>query len=628
MPTPVNNHTDSRLTPGEIHDAKNLVVAIRAALAQIAVAETDNPSLSALASIDYASSSLLDVLSTAMVAGAENAVLTECTLGEILGAAVNSMRAVAESKSLHLRCYFDALTFSVMIDRRRVLRGLLNLLDNAIKHSVQGTIVLTACAAAMDGEGNTDTTITISVSDTGPGLSAASLLALNNGLPVEDVSVSSGEGIGLADFQRWLNRVGGTLTVRNRVDSAGSFFQFSLPALVAKPTPPPPTPLIDVVLITEDAEVGRTIAASMPEDWYHGVGDAMVFVTTELYFAKRGRNGAIQVLLIDSETAIGRAVVAGGALQKRRRGSVCIALTRTLPPTAAHWVARGVNASVSLHRVADRLVTTIAQHALFVERAMKPTITGIRKSNALLGRRLLLVDDNTEVLRYCETLARRAGAECVTASDGVETAAIIRSVAPGYFDTILLDYYLPGLRGDQIIQTCWDYFTGVRLILMSANEISDAMLAGMQAKVNLIVKKPFSVPGFYEAIGETGNAGAASSPRNFVPTDTLEALIRGIRSDFIAKLGEWKSRLAESIASGDHESLDWLTHNIKNSAGQCGFSALAERCDVNTRVAPGRATDQEWLAAFCAEADAILLASESVNSGPTGKVARLPHEVK
>ncbi len=250
-----------------------------------------------------------------MIAESRDAPKTQRLLGEIVGAAVNSLRALAERKGLHLRCYFDAAPVSVMVDYRRLLRGLLNVVDNAIKHSDRGIILITATASAGDiADGHCrGHTITVSVTDTGPGLSAENQVALTQGLPVGDITDNSGEGIGIADFRRWLLSTGGTLSARNRERGKGAQFEFTVPTTLGRYTPPSFSALIDVMVLTTDDALCQAVAAALPADWYWGAAPSKVLIPTDLYFTPHGRDGAVQVLLVDADSGIGQAVLAGGA---------------------------------------------------------------------------------------------------------------------------------------------------------------------------------------------------------------------------------------------------------------------------------------------------------------------------
>jgi len=112
-------------------------------------------------------------------------------------------------------------------DPLRLRAVLENLLDNAIKFTEQGVVVLKVDAQSLSRE---RTRLTFSVSDSGIGLSAAEVKRLFR--PFEQASESiaqrfGGAGIGLAFVRQLARAMGGNLTVKSKV-GRGSTFHLSV----------------------------------------------------------------------------------------------------------------------------------------------------------------------------------------------------------------------------------------------------------------------------------------------------------------------------------------------------------------------------------------------------------------
>src|SRR5690606_7964278 len=88
---------------------------------------------------------------------------TPVEVADLAGEACRRIAPVAERRAVRLRC--DALdeTLKVRADRERILEVLANLMDNAIRHSPDGGLVV--LRATQDGD-----RVRIDVQDQGPGI--------------------------------------------------------------------------------------------------------------------------------------------------------------------------------------------------------------------------------------------------------------------------------------------------------------------------------------------------------------------------------------------------------------------------------------------------------------------------
>ena len=108
------------------------------------------------------------------------------------------------------------------IGLEKILR---NLLDNALKYTKTGGIVV-----SINSE--SETTLQISISDSGRGIPADQLRQIFDPLYRADTTVS-GTGLGLAIVKRWAEAMGGNVDVKSTV-GLGSTFTLTLPAPVTQ----------------------------------------------------------------------------------------------------------------------------------------------------------------------------------------------------------------------------------------------------------------------------------------------------------------------------------------------------------------------------------------------------------
>jgi signal transduction histidine kinase len=112
------------------------------------------------------------------------------------------------------------------VDRNRVHQVLVNLLDNAARHSPPGGVV--AVVARREGA-----RVVVEVSDEGPGIAPEDRDRVFHRFTRGDRAVGGGTGLGLA-IARWaVDLHGGQIVVAETVDGRGCRIQITLPEVVA-----------------------------------------------------------------------------------------------------------------------------------------------------------------------------------------------------------------------------------------------------------------------------------------------------------------------------------------------------------------------------------------------------------
>lgn len=89
-----------------------------------------------------------------------------------------------------------------------------------------------------------------------------------------------------------------------------------------------------------------------------------------------------------------------------------------------------------------------------------------RKSNTPgpSGYTLLLVDDNAEYLQAARLLLEREGHVVMCASNGSEALTRLREQK---IDLLLLDYYMPGMTGEEVVTQLRQFNPLVQVILQT-----------------------------------------------------------------------------------------------------------------------------------------------------------------
>lgn len=162
---------------------------------------------------------LLDL--TRLEAGANPPRFEVIAPTELVRAAAESVSGFARAKGNALETETSPDLPKVRADRGQVTRVLINLLNNALRHTQDGTVKISA-RAATGGEG-----VTFSVTDTGTGIPSEHLGRIFERFVQVPGATRGGAGLGLSIAQTIIRAHGGTIRVESEVGK-GSTFSFTL----------------------------------------------------------------------------------------------------------------------------------------------------------------------------------------------------------------------------------------------------------------------------------------------------------------------------------------------------------------------------------------------------------------
>ena len=104
---------------------------------------------------------------------------------------------------------------------------------------------------------------------------------------------------------------------------------------------------------------------------------------------------------------------------------------------------------------------------------------------------VLVVDDEDLVLSVVRELIRLLGYNCVTAEDGIQAMEVMHQSSP---DLILLDFYLPNMPGEQILESMIKEYPQSKVIMASGRELSAEEKRRLTKKgVHGFLYKPYTV---------------------------------------------------------------------------------------------------------------------------------------
>ena len=187
---------------------------------------------------------------------------TTVDLRECLDGVMRTLAFKAAHKGLRFDCATTPDTPShVIVDGDRLRQILLNLVDNGLKFTSEGSVRVDVSCDARDDSG---VTLGFAVTDTGIGIPAAKQAAIFDAFTQADGSTTrlyGGTGLGLSISLRLVQMMGGTLVVES-TPGVMTCFRFTVRAAI--PTLPEQT--TTGVVATGSADLARTLRILLAED--------------------------------------------------------------------------------------------------------------------------------------------------------------------------------------------------------------------------------------------------------------------------------------------------------------------------------------------------------------------------
>ncbi len=113
------------------------------------------------------------------------------------------------------------------------------------------------------------------------------------------------------------------------------------------------------------------------------------------------------------------------------------------------------------------------------------------------GGRLLLVEDDQDVLVALSAILISGGFEVVSVNNGAEALMRLHDRIP--FDAVLTDHAMPDMTGAEFLARAATEMPGLPMLLLSGGEVSEAAMAALPVPVRLL-RKPISRMGLLDAV--------------------------------------------------------------------------------------------------------------------------------
>lgn len=500
-------------------------------------------------------------------------------VADLLEDAVAMLVPIADEKGLELILLLHGdLPETAWGDPSRLSQVLVNLLNNAIKFTAQGQVMVEAEPLSTEGGA---TEILIAVKDTGIGLDPEEQSRIFAAFTQSDSSITrrfGGTGLGLSIARQLVELMGGEIGVESR-KGEGSRFWVRVPCIdCSAPAAIEGTgPLAGKRILVYDANpfVRRSLR-SVLAGWgtqVFNTGDWEQALCLLRRHAQTGEGfAALIVGLAPSEQGAQRVEQYMLGLRRDHDGLVLL-LTGSeqwTPPDSVAAMAPLAAGTKPIRRSALR--RRLLAH-LAAPRKPAAAPAGPMCQARLQGLQVLVAEDNALNRALLRHLLEEQGA---TVDEAIDGRAAVGAAEHGGYDVILMDLHMPALDGleaaGRIRNTLGD--KSPPIYALTADVYGRAELAGAADPFDDWVLKPIDPVSLTDRLAHLHQQLARPERQPVVEQCHASPIPIDLQRRYAAEIRRLLDAVRSAMSSNDQALLESALHNLKGLVGLLGYPEL------------------------------------------------------
>ncbi len=492
----------------------------------------------------------------------------------------------------------------VVGDLTRLRQILINLLNNAVKFTEQGEVVVTVSAERMDASERHR--LTFAVRDTGIGIPEDRMDRLFESFSQLDASTTrryGGTGLGLAISRRLVELMGGSMWAESAAGT-GSTFRFTIEAEAAAVPGRPfelshaPGLLGKRVLVVDDNTTNRQILARQAGSWGMLVREtgspamALDWIRADDHF---------DVAILDMQMPEMDGLMLADEIRRVRADLPLVMLTslgRTgdVPKaTFAAYLTKPIRPS-QLYDALTELFSV--EPALQAER---PSVVAEPDEHLAerIPLRILVVEDNAVNQQLVLLLLQKLGYRADVAANGVEA---LEALERQPYDVVLMDVEMPemdGLEATRRIHRMPPEERRPHIIAVTANAMQGERELCLQAGMDDYLTKPIRMHELIDALGRGEHVSDVPAPASAVDPEVIRRLVASLGEQghesvaeliemFLNHAPEQLAALRKAVMRREADDARRAAHTLKSNAAAFGATPLADVCgDVESAAKAG-----------------------------------------
>ena len=486
---------------------------------------------------------------------------------------INMAMARKENKQVELIVDCDAnIPSGLLGDEKKIRRVIMNLVNNAIKYTNDGGIVIRVHTRKEEYGVN----LCVSVKDTGIGMSEEALENVFESFSQVDTRRNrqeGGVGLGLAISKALLQKMGGVITVRSRLGK-GSDFRFVVPQKVLDEKP---------ITQVKDREK-LNIAAYFDMEQFD-----MMAIRDE--YSKLIRHMVKQLRV--------RCHVCRNLAELKRReeieafSHIFISLEEYQEDVAYFdELAKKTNVAIVIERYNDKFITNQDVIRLYKPFYILPVVSILNGSREAVGGKqmvrpgkftapdahVLVVDDNRMNIRVVEGLLKEYHIKVTYATSGHEALEVIENM---FYDFVFMDHMMPEMDGIETLHRIRDkvgrYYQTVPIIALTANAAPGNREMFLEEGFDDFVEKPLEISVLERVLRR--NLPEEKIVYNDVKTQDEKSVARNVVDPVVENVTE---PVAEKIAAPNKSGIVIGDLDVEKGIMFCGsekaYLEILENC--------------------------------------------------
>jgi PAS domain S-box-containing protein len=531
-------------------------------------------------------------------------------LRECVESALELVAAGALRKGLDLAYDLDSDVPGALVgDVTRLRQILINLLNNAVKFTERGEVVVTASAEPLETDRYR---VHFAVRDTGIGIADDRIGHLFESFSQLDASTTrryGGTGLGLAISKRLADLMGGTMWAESR-EGEGSTFHFTIEAPSAPSAPRPfehagATQLSGRrVLIVDDNATNRHILVKQTESW--GMLAAQTEAPAEA-LEWIGRGDPFDVAILDMQMPGMDGLALAEAIREHRNPETLpLVMLTSLGRTeaASEDFAAFLTKPIKPSQLHDALMGIFG--GAIVESEQPAEATGDRLA-ARLPLRILIAEDNAVNQQLVLLMLQKLGYRADVAANGVEAFEALERQP---YDAVLMDVEMPemdGLEATRRIHQRWPRERRPYVVAVTANAMEGERELCIQAGMDDYLTKPIRLEELSGALTRVVRRPDAPHAAASIDSDVISKLVTSFGAQgpgsvaalidtFLDHLPEQMSSLSSAVERGAFDEVRREAHALKSNAAAFGAPRLEGLSrELEAAAKAGTAEGQEEL---------------------------------
>ena len=545
--------------------------------------------------------------------------------------AIDMVSHLAMEKQIELLYYVDDdVPETIAGDENRLRQILINLLNNAVKFTEEGEVIVRVEAVEAEpagkaqGTGVFDKKLLFRVSDTGIGIPEEKIGHLFRSFSQLDASTArkyGGSGLGLTISRQLTELMGGEMRVESSgIPGEGSIFHFTIPVeIIAGETQDSlesalPALAGKKVLVVDDNAASREFLDLYARRWQMNP----VCVDSASKALATLREYSFDLALVDTQLVDIKSEEFANRIRQLPNGKMLplislVPLGQRKGLIDTHLYAASINKPVKQDYLLEAIwnvVTRRVSQVINVDDSRPPQV------DAEMGRRLplriLMAEDNPVNQRVAQMLLEKLGYKAEIAVNGLEAVRMVRELSEfgRAYDVILMDAHMPEMDGVEATRRIRAEIPAEQqpyIIAMTADVIQSSRERYFAVGMDGYISKPVKIEELIQALAKSKPALTLQAvPQGEVkaPEKTKTAIQLSVINEWIELIGDRSSvanvlevfltdsphmleGIDRSLNEKDWTSLREYAHTMKSSSATMGAIRLSALLETLERSASG-----------------------------------------